>query len=132
MIRRIKPITVRERRRSTGVFYYHCLLHIILYCYYVILLLYVNNAAAAAAATAYDDPKPATMTTALRTWSLIGQQWVMWYGVMLYRPRVYVCASAEYDDGNYSDVVCAYVYKTRVTGGGGSYEKTYFTRTYSV
>ncbi|KAF0761290.1 low-density lipoprotein receptor-like isoform X3 [Aphis craccivora] len=30
-------------------------------------VLYVNNAAAAAAATAYDDPKPATMTTALRT-----------------------------------------------------------------
>lgn len=37
---RIKTITVRERRRSTGVFYYHCLLPIILlYFYYVILLL---------------------------------------------------------------------------------------------
>jgi len=34
---RIKPITVRERRRSTGVFFHHCLLPIILYCYYVIL-----------------------------------------------------------------------------------------------
>lgn len=92
MMIRIKPITVRERRRGTGVFYYHCLLVI---TYYIILLLcYIiivrQQCDTAVAATAYDDPKPATMTTALRTWSLIGQQWVMWYGVMLNRPRVCV------------------------------------------
>lgn len=136
---RIKPITVRERRRSTGVFYYHCLLPIILYCYYVILLLLSivrqqcgGCGCGCGCRDGVQRPKTGNdddgATHVIADWSAMGH--VIWRDVVS-AARMCVClcvrvpTAAEYDDGNYSDVVCAYVYKTRVTGGGDSYEKTY-------
>jgi hypothetical protein len=103
MMIRIKPITVRERCRGTGVFYYHCLLVIILYYHYVILLLYVNNATQRL-------PRRRTTTQNRQRWRrrYARDRWLVsngscdmawcWIG----RAYVWVC---EYDGGN-DDVVC--------------------------